>query len=172
MKIAIDIDDTIVALALYLFTMYELPLPTGWHFWNYTNGKIDRGQLDQDIHTAWEQKRNKLKPLEQNQHLAVDKISTLGNTDFLTVWHPLEKQYWLEKHHMHNKVIGVSDGRDKAKLGYDVLIDDSPTNYAAFIKTGNACILYDRPWNQHIEAKYRIYSIHDAYDIISSLNIA
>jgi 5'(3')-deoxyribonucleotidase len=75
--------------------------------------------------------------------------------------------YWLGKNYFNFMEVIVSN--NKHKFNIDYLIDDSPRNYEKWVASGRdekEYILFDRPYNQHIEATNRIYKLSDAIEIL------
>lgn len=55
---------------------------------------------------------------------------------------------WLKMHGVaFNNYVGVLEGTEKARLDYDVFIDDSPINAHTMLAREKAVILYSQPWN-------------------------
>ena len=78
--------------------------------------------------------------------------------------------YWLGKHELNFDTIYFRRGIDKPNTPVDFLVDDSPNNYNYWIKRrgmSEGFILMDRPYNQHIETKNRIFELDEIVDMIS-----
>ncbi len=91
----------------------------------------------------------------------------MGRVDIVTVGFPDQKSKWLKLHGIeYDGLVQVRAGGDKAKLDYDIFIDDSPVNFQAFEEAGKPCILFDAPYNKSIDAEYRITSLWQAADMI------
>ena len=76
---------------------------------------------------------------------------------------------WLGSHALSFREIHFIRGSEKWKKDVEFLVDDSPTNYNAWIQgRGNddGYILMDAPYNQHIKSKHRIYELKEVKDII------
>ena len=76
---------------------------------------------------------------------------------------------WLGKHELNfDKVVFVK-GSDKWQVDVDYLIDDSPANYN-YWKDGrqdeDGFILLDRPYNQKIKPKHRVFNLKESEGII------
>ena len=76
---------------------------------------------------------------------------------------------WLGKHELNfDKVVFVK-GSDKWQVDVDYLIDDSPANYN-YWKDGrqdeDGFILLDRPYNQKIKPRHRVFDLRGAEEII------
>lgn len=127
--------------------------------------------------SEWE----KLEPLEQDIGQKTHILCNLGKTDIVT---NVTKK-WQESIRMWLKCQGVEYSelvfsRDKWELNYDVYIDDAAHNAERIVEAGNICLLYNQPWNRHINTKdgykynnggqiYRVYSLYHAIDVIKDL---
>ena len=77
---------------------------------------------------------------------------------------------WLGNHELNFDTIYFRRGIDKPNTPVDFLVDDSPNNYNYWIKRRGmeeGFILMDRPYNQHIETKNRIFELDEIVDMIS-----
>jgi len=78
---------------------------------------------------------------------------------------------WFGKQELGFSSVYFKKGRKKWMVECDFLIDDSPNNYYAW-KSGRGTdekyILFDRPWNEKINATNRVSSIKEALDIINA----
>jgi 5'(3')-deoxyribonucleotidase len=75
--------------------------------------------------------------------------------------------YWLGKHYFNFMETIISN--HKHNVNIDFLIDDSPKNYQKWVDAGRNethFILFDRPYNKHIEATHRITKLSEAIDIL------
>ena len=76
---------------------------------------------------------------------------------------------WLGKHELNFEKVVFAKGRDKWKVEVDYLIDDSPSNYNYWFdgrQDEGGFILLDRPYNQHIDVKHRVFNLREAEGII------
>ena len=78
---------------------------------------------------------------------------------------------WFGKQELGFSSVYFKKGRKKWMVECDFLIDDSPNNYYAW-RSGRGSdekyILFDRPWNEKINATNRVSSIKEALDIINA----
>ena len=76
---------------------------------------------------------------------------------------------WLGKYGLNFDKVVFAKGRDKWQVDVDYLIDDSPANYN-YWKDGrqdeDGFILLDRPYNQKIKPKHRVFNLRGAEGII------
>ena len=168
-SIALDMDDTLAGTLRHLFRMYKRPIPTTWLFYNDSNN-IQYSKFIRDVKNTWYRHWGEISPVESGQAAVVKELSTIGTVDIVTVGSPESKAEWARMHGIqHNELISVNSGQDKAKLDYDVFIDDSPVNFQAFKEAGKQCILFDAEYNQDVDAKHRIKSLKEAPAIVRKM---
>jgi len=76
---------------------------------------------------------------------------------------------WLGKHELNFDRVVFAKGRDKWKVDVDYLVDDSPQNWHHWKHgrgTEDGFLLLDRPYNQNIDTKNRIFELFDIAEII------
>jgi len=76
---------------------------------------------------------------------------------------------WLGKQELGFSSVVFKKGRRKWQVEVDYLVDDSPNNYNAWLQgrqMEDGFILMDRPWNQKIKSKYRVFNLKEAEGII------
>lgn len=61
---------------------------------------------------------------------------------------------WLEDYQIPFDGIIFVD--DKVNRGVDVIIDDAPYQISTFEEAGQPYMIFDRPWNAHLEAEERV----------------
>ena len=168
-SIALDMDDTLAGTFKHLFRMYRRPVPTTWLFYN-DSGNISYDKFMRDVKNTWYRHWGEISPIESGQAAVVKDLCTIGTVDIVTVGFPESKAEWAKMHRIrYNEMISVSSGHDKAKLDYDVFIDDSPVNFQAFKEAGKQCILFDAEYNRDVDAKYRIKSLKEAPAIVRKM---
>ena len=164
-KIAVDMDDTLAGTTKHVFRMYRKPMPQTWHF-NAGNG-ISKEKFIRDVKSTWERRWGELAPVEPKQAGVMQVLNRIGTVDVVTVGLAGPKKEWLKMHGVeYNELVVVLAGRDKAKLDYDVFIDDSPENFQAIEEAGKRCILFDARYNQDVDAEYRIRSLAAAVPLV------
>ena len=102
-------------------------------------------------------------------------LSNLGTVDIVTAREESTNKYvrsWLQFHDItFENYIGVKEGPEKARLDYDIFIDDSPVNAKSMLEAGKSVIIYDQPWNIKFDdprAK-RIHKLEVAIPVINRM---
>ena len=167
LRIAIDMDDTLADVVSTLFRRYRLPPPHVWLFEKEYGIRLER--FMRDLRTMWVKRWGMIPPTEGGLSASVGKLIGAGNVvDIVTVDFVEQKRKWLGLHGIpFRDVISVRRGEDKAGLDYDVFVDDSPVNHAAFAEAGKASVVYERKWNHDVRARPRIRSMSEAADAIA-----
>ena len=86
----------------------------------------------------------------------------------VTSQHPICSHHtltWLGKQELGFSSVVFKNGRKKWQVEVDYLVDDSPNNYNAWIQgrqMEDGFILMDRPWNQKIKSKHRVFNLREA----------
>ncbi len=123
---------------------------------------------------------NLLEPMEQDMWQKTHMLCNLGKTDIVTNARPSAEESikkWLVEHNIEYNELIFS--KEKWKLDYDVYIDDSPSNLQKVFDEGKVALIYNQPWNRHVEEFeislnhngriQRVYNLYDAIDVIRSL---
>ncbi len=76
--------------------------------------------------------------------------------------------YWLDKHDIPYRDLMFI--RDKIDVYADIYIDDAPSNIEALRAKGRTVIVFDAPYNQHVDG-LRAYDWNDVYQIMKDLKI-
>ena len=161
-KIAVDMDDTLAGTVKHVFHMYRKPMPQEWQMPGISHEKFIR-----DVRITWERHWGELAPVEPGQPKVMRELCNIGIVDIVTVGLAKPKKAWLKMHGLeHNEVVEVFSGADKAKLDYDVFIDDSPVNFQAIKEAGKKCILFDATYNRDVDAEFRIRSLAEAVPLV------
>ena len=90
----------------------------------------------------------------------------------VTSQHPICSHHtltWLGKQELGFSSVVFKNGRKKWQVEVDYLVDDSPNNYNAWLQgrqMEDGFILMDRPWNQKIKSKHRVFNLREAGEII------
>ncbi len=119
-----------------------------WDFWKHHN--ISKYDFYKELSICWKSWKD-IPPTENDVSSATKALSMLGTVDIVTAREESthnDVKNWLKFYEITFKnYIGVSEGLEKARLDYDIFIDDSPLNAKSMIETGKSVILYSQPWN-------------------------
>lgn len=182
MKIALDVDGVLADIILVWINEYNRKYNKSitretirnWDFWKELG--VDKYEFYYQLSNCWSQWKN-VPPMESNIAEVVAKLNSMSVVDIVTARDQDSTRHvidWLEYNKIkYNEYVAVPDGRDKANLDYDVFIDDSPHNAMRMAAKGRSVLLYDQPWNKSISNSkiMRIKKLHEAVDIISTLNL-
>ena len=176
MRIALDVDG-VLADVIHAWLLYNNKVRTtilkqeisDWDFWKKYN--INRFDFYEELSMCWKSWKD-IPPTENNISSASREISTMGTVDIVTAREASthdDVKKWLRMHDVSfENYVGVAEGTEKARLDYDIFIDDSPINAKSMLERGKSVILYNQPWNHHFDdprAK-RIHELKDAVEII------
>ena len=141
-----------------------------WDFWKRLN--ITEGEFMKIMNEAWRM-WTRMPPTEPSLSEKVSRLRSIGRIDIVTARPKETEQYalkWLKKHKIpYDDYVWIRSSRVKAKLNYDVFIDDSPLLVDGCVMHRKILLLYDRPWNREIrEDLYvkRISSLGEAYELL------
>ena len=143
-----------------------------WDFWK--RFQIDRYDFYKELSSCW-QKWHKIPSTEQNLSLSTSVLSQVGEVDIVTAreesTHTFVKNWLSSRKITYKNYVGVSKGTEKAKLDYDIFIDDSPINAKSMLDDGKSVIVYNQPWNLRFDdpRARRISQLKDAVPIIKTL---
>jgi len=188
MKIGIDVDgvlrDFCQGLEKVVTEHYPNYLPedyTGINNWKLSdNFTVDKPEI-QKIY--WEDYSKEIMgespAFEENVRQMKNLIShyhELGNSDISFVCVTSQKTHaryhtlsWLGNHGLNFDTIYFRKGYEKPDVQVNYLVDDSPNNYNYWVEKrgmSDGFILMDRPYNQHIETKNRVYDIDSVMEFI------
>ncbi len=181
MRIALDVDG-VLADVIYAWLSYNNKIRTTilksdiseWDFWRRYD--INKFTFYEELSTCWRSWKS-IPPTENDISYASKEIYKLGTVDIVTAREDSTHDYvknWLKMHDVAFKnYVGVLEGTEKAKLDYDVFIDDSPLNAESMLTLGKSVILYTQPWNLDFSdprAK-RISKLKDAIPIINQISL-
>jgi 5'(3')-deoxyribonucleotidase len=143
-----------------------------WDFWKELG--YDEHRFYAELAECWDEWYNV--PLtEPNMPIYVSKLKDIAErVDIVSA--QIAKDHvirWLNYNGIkYDGYVSVAMGRDKAKLDYDIFIDDSPINALSIAGMGKHVLLYDQPWNKHVcnnSKIVRIKSLRDAIEILNSV---
>ena len=178
LRIAIDFDDTIADQTAILLPLMNWKLGTAtkaeeleWDFFH-------RNQITEDafwqIHDLYDSTylRRAMPPVDPYAFPVVKELVRKGHkVDIVT---RNEKRghdsirAWLFMHGLDLRVrpIGRGGGDAKARLGYDVFVDDNP-QLADVIRRhpSKRLVIYERPWNRKVEVGRNIFRASDWLEV-------
>ncbi len=142
-----------------------------WDFWRRLG--ITGEEFMELMKMAWRMWRM-LPPTEPNLSEKVARLRTIGKVDVVTARPRDVEKYtllWLEVHRIpFDDIIWIRSSGMKARLDYEVFIDDSPLLVDGCTLRTRFLLLYDRPWNRNIVYEggliKRIRSLDEAYQVI------
>jgi len=147
---------------------------TEWDFWR--NLEISEAEFMEIMNEAWRMWKS-LPPTEPNLSEKVSRLKELGRIDIVTARPRETEKYalrWLDEQGiLYDSYVWIRSSRIKAKLDYDVFIDDSPLIVDGCIMRKKILLLYDRPWNKNVPESrlvYRIKSLDEAYAILKEVS--
>jgi len=181
LKIALDVDgvlaDVIHAWLLYNNKIRTTPILKSdiseWDFWKRYN--INKFDFYKELSMCWKSWKD-IPPTETDLSYASEELSKMGTVDIVTAREDSthgDVRNWLKMHGVVFKnYVGVSEGTEKAKLDYDVFIDDSPLNAKSILARKKSIILYSQPWNLDFPdpRAIRIHELKNATSIIDKIN--
>ena len=145
-----------------------------WDFWK--KYQIDKYDFYKELSLCW-QTWYKIPSTEENLSTTTSVLSRIGEVDIVTAREESTHTYvksWLSSQKItYKNYVGVVKGLEKAKLNYDIFIDDSPINAKSMLDAGKSVILYTQPWNLSFNdsrAK-RIFQLKDVIHIIKALKV-
>lgn len=77
----------------------------------------------------------------------------------------LATMQWIQTHRVPYD--GLFIGRDKTLANIDVLVDDWEGNWTEACGIGRRCLVWNQPWNSHIEVCERVHSWDDVIKAVS-----
>jgi uncharacterized HAD superfamily protein len=177
LQIALDVDgvlaDVIESWLLYnnkirkTITKSQL---SEWDFWKHHN--INKFDFYNELSTCWKSWQN-IPTTEDDISYATTKLSDHAVVDIVTARDESthnDVKNWLRFHKIKFRdYIGVKEGVEKARLDYDVFIDDSPVNAKCMLEAGKSVILYTQPWNTSFN-DLRVQRIHKLENAIQEIN--
>ena len=174
-RIALDLDGTLADIIGSWLKHYnskngnrlEYDNISKWDFWVDLGYKPE--QFFRELSLCWREWRS-IKPTEPNLAYTIANLARFGKVDIVTARDEESSIYaklWLKEHGIkYDKFILVARGSDKAYLDYDLFIDDSPVNARKITSNGKKILLYDQPWNRHLDHVPRIKHLRDAVRLI------
>ena len=164
MRIAIDFDDTVADQTRILLPLMNWKLGTDIKFeeldWDYFHRTPEMEKAFWDIHDLYDTSylRRAMPPVDPFAFPVIKELQRVGHTVHIVTRndpksHPSIKS-WLFMHGLELEVraIGRGGGEDKARLTYDVFVDDNPNLVETVSRhPTKRMILFTRPWNRKVE---------------------
>ena len=125
----------------------------GWDFW--ANHGIKKREFYAQLDACWDSWLS-IPPTEPDLAHKTGMLSDMASSlDIVTARSLATNRHvkeWLSHYDIkYDQYVSVASGWMKADLEYDVFIDDSPINAAAFAKRGKKVVVYDQPWNADVD---------------------
>ncbi len=170
LKIAIDVDG--VAASPYKHFIEEVNARYGtnlniedltWGFINVRNATgLEFEECNILMRELWDKKWNEI---ELSCPHITDTLENLSKNNKIMIVTANENTKAIEKLIKKNKIKhhDFFHHKEKHELDYDFIIEDNPEHAE---KDPDRTILFDRPWNRHIDHKDRVSSFKEVADII------
>lgn len=185
MKLAVDIDGVILDMVSKVCEIYNKSFKTTytkddvkkWEFfrdWNITEESM------YDIFYQVYENSMSLRLIDKRAPQVLRNLSEKYQADLVTARNVKFESNLLERLDSLNIMKGIQysdlvhvDEKPydlKLQLSYDILIDDNP-NLATVIDTypGKKLLLYNQPWNQHVQEKNKVVRVYNWIQIESIL---
>lgn len=178
MRIAVDLDgvlaDTMKTFCGLLNqrhrTRFTTESFTQWKAWEIA--EITEDEFFSTLDEAWARWQF-IPPTEDHLAEKITRVRRLGKMDVVTGRSERTAQYarsWLQKQNIqYDEFVRTISTRAKAKLDYDIFVDDSADLMALIAsQLDSNGILYSQPWNRHASAMPRISRVQ-RWDEIPSI---
>jgi len=154
-------------------THFDVSSLDRWNAWEIL--QITKDEFFRTLDGAWFAWRT-LPPTEEHIGEKVGRLLEFGKVDIVT-GRSLETvapaNAWLKEQGIpFNSFVRTESGKDKAKLNYDVFIDDSPELMSQLSDFSRHGILYTQPWNQdplEIPHVYRVNAWKQIPDVVHKI---
>jgi 5'(3')-deoxyribonucleotidase len=137
-----------------------------WDYWKELGYK--EYEFYEELAGCWKEWR-RVPLMEHDMPLHLRRLkSMVYRVDIVSAQMAKEQvRLWLEHNGIvYDEYVSVPRGRDKAYLDYDVFIDDSPINALSISSMGKYVILYDQPWNKHVNGSKNIRRAYNIGDVV------
>lgn len=169
LRVAVDLDgvlaDTMVTFCKILnqrhSTHFTVNSFVQWNAWRIAH--ITKDEFFRTLDKAWFEWKN-IPPVKENIGEEVGRIRGFGHIDIVTGRSQETVQAakaWLEKYKVpYETFVRTAGTKAKAKLNYDVFIDDSAELMALIASSLDRWgILYRQPWNRNTTDMRRIFMV-------------
>jgi len=159
MKVALDLDNTLAATHLTAAELIGVDYTyDDLESWDWPLEKFGTARALSALWHAWTLRPLSVPPMELNLGETVRTLNEYATVDVVTA-HPDHmgisdgKRRWLDLHGIeYDEFVEVPPDTSKAKLDYDVYVDDKPSLPAevAEINRGAEVYLRDQPYNRYV----------------------
>jgi 5'(3')-deoxyribonucleotidase len=172
-KVAVDVDGVLADVYTPIFQMIGRPYTwkdvRKWDFFDDLG--IDRQQFWETYKKIWGQEYNLIPLIEEDASRIIAELRRCFEVHIMSC-RPKETfsgtLMWLQYRRIeYDGLILLPPLTDKTKYldNYLALVDDNP----AFAQHSKV-VIFDRPWNRHVEAKRRIRSLRELLEIVELLD--
>jgi len=179
LRIAVDLDgvlaDTMVTFCKILnqhhSTQFTVNSFVQWNAWQIAH--IPKEEFFRTLDEAWFEWEN-IPAVEDHIVEAVKGIHRFGRVDVVTGRSQVTVQAamnWLKEHKIpYDAFVRTESTKAKARLGYDVFIDDSAELMSLLASSLDKCgILYSQPWNRNAGDMQRVFRVERWEEIPTAL---
>ncbi len=176
MKLAIDLDGVLadaIEIWIPIFQRkFDIPILknqiNSWNFWEQFG--LQRDDFEEVFDEAWKDWKN-VKETESDISEKIKQLRNFGQVDLVTARSKKTMGFvnkWLEyKKIQLNNIIVVDANESKAILDYNIFLDDSPIQVKQIADLEKIALVYNQPWNLHIEENNNIIRVKNLFDVIS-----
>ena len=142
-----------------------------WNAWQIAD--ITKDEFFRTLDKAWFEWEN-IPAVEDHIGEAVEGIRRFGRVDVVTGRSQVTVQAamnWLKEHEIpYDAFVRTESAIAKARLSYDVFIDDSAELMSLVASSLDKCgILYTQPWNRNAEDMQRVFRVERWEEIPAAL---
>ena len=179
LRIAVDLDgvlaDTMVTFCKILnqhhSTQFTVNSFVQWNAWQIAH--IPKDEFFRTLDEAWFEWEN-IPAVEDHIGEAVEGIHRFGRVDVVTGRSQVTVQAamnWLKEHKIpYDAFVRTESTKAKARLSYDVFIDDSAELMSLVASSLDKCgILYTQPWNRNAGDMQRVFRVERWEEIPAAL---
>jgi len=169
LRIAVDLDgvlaDTMVNFCRILnqrhSTQFTVNSFVQWDAWQIAH--IPKDEFFRTLDEAWFEWEN-IPAVDDHIGEAVERIRRFGRVDVVTGRSQVTVQAamnWLKEHKIpYDAFVRTESTKAKARLSYDVFIDDSAELMCLIASSPDKCgILYTQPWNRNAGDMQRVFRV-------------
>jgi 5'(3')-deoxyribonucleotidase len=166
LRIAVDLDGVLANTIIPLCKSVNMRHSTHWEASSFVQWKawetahITKEEFFRTLDEAWFD-WSTIPPTEEDIAEKLSRLREFGKVDLVTGRSPetvASARFWLTEQGIgFNSFVRTSSGMDKAKLNYDIFIDDSPDLMSLLTSSRDRHgILYTQPWNKNSPRMPRI----------------